>query len=60
MKTKKKIIKAMNIYIRDAGLNDVHFYVKSKISIDNRITKTRCYPVLYEDTTKVGKDLVII
>ena len=56
---KRKIIKAMNIYIRDAGLNDVHFYVKSKISIDKKgITKTRCYPVFYGDTTKVGKDLV--
>ena len=56
---KRKIIKAMNIYIRDAGLNDVHFYVKSKISIDKKgITKTRCYPVFYGDTTKVGKELV--
>ena len=56
---KRKIIKAMNIYIREAGLNDVHFYVKSKISIDKKgIKKTRCYPVFYGDTTKVGKELV--
>lgn len=56
---KRKIIKAMNIYIRDAGLNDVHFYVKSKISIDKKgIKKTKCYPVFYGDTTKVGSELV--
>ena len=56
---KRKIIKAMNIYIRDAGLNDVHFYVKSKVSIDKKgIKKTRCYPVFYGDTTKVGNELV--
>lgn len=56
---KRKIIRAMNIYIREAGLNDVHFYVKSKISIDKKgITKTRCYPVFYGDTNKVGKDFV--
>lgn len=56
---KRKIIRAMNIYIREAGLNDVHFYVKSKISIDKKgIIKTRCYPVFYGDTNKVGKHLV--
>ena len=56
---KRKIIKAMNIYIRDAGLNDVHFFVKSKISIDKKgIIKTRCYPVFYGDTNKAGKDLI--
>ena len=49
----------MNIYIREAGLNDVHFYVKSKISIDKKgIRKTRCYPAFYGDTTKVGKELI--
>ena len=56
---KRKIIKAMNIYLINAGLNDVHFYVKSKISIDKKgVKKTRCYPVFYGDTTKVGKELV--
>ena len=56
---KRKIIKAMNIYLANAGLNDVHFYVKSKISIDKKgVKKTRCYPVFYGDTTKVGKELV--
>jgi hypothetical protein len=56
---KKQIIRAMNAYIRDAGLTDVHFYVKSKISIDKKgILKTKCYPVFYGETSKVGKDLV--
>ena len=56
---KRKVIKAMNIYLNEIGLKDVHFYVKSKISIDNKgITKTRCYPVFYGDTTKEGKDLI--
>ena len=56
---KRKVIKSLNIYIRDAGLNDVHFYVKSKISIDKKgIRKTRCYPAFYGDTTKVGKELI--
>ena len=56
---KRKIIKAMNIYLINAGLNDLHFYVKSKISLDKKgVKKTRCYPVFYGDTTKVGKDLV--
>ena len=56
---KRKVIKAMNIYIDEIGLKNVHFYVKSKISIDNKgITKTRCYPVFYGDTTKEGKELI--
>ena len=56
---KRKVIKAMNIYIDEIGLKNVHFYVKSKISIDNKgITKTRCYPVFYGDTSKEGKELI--
>ena len=56
---KRKIIKAMNIYLKECGLDDVHFYVKSKISIDKKgIKKTRCYPVFYGDSDKVGKELV--
>lgn len=52
---KRKIIKAINIYIKSAGLNDVHFYVKSKISIDkNGIIKSRCYPTFYGETNKLG------
>ena len=56
---KRKVIKALNIYLNEIGLKNVHFYVKSKISIDNKgITKTRCYPVFYGDTNKEGKDLI--
>ena len=58
---KRKVIKAMNIYLNEIGLKNVHFYVKSKISIDNKgITKTRCYPIFYGDTSKDGKDLIDI
>ena len=56
---KRKIIKAMNIYLNNSGLTDVHFYVKSKISIDKKgVKKVRCNQVFYGDTTKVGKELV--
>ena len=56
---KRKVIKAINIYINELELKNVHFYVKSKISIDNKgITKTRCYPIFYGDTTKEGKELI--
>ena len=55
---KRKIIKGINIYLIEIGLKDVHFYVKSKISIDKKgITKTRCYPIFYGDSTKEGNDL---
>ena len=56
---KRKIIKGLNIYLNEIGLKDVHFYVKSKISIDKKgITKTRCYPIFYGDSTKEGNDLI--
>ena len=56
---KRKVIKGINIYLNEIGLNDVHFYVKSKVSFDRKgITKTRCYPVFYGDSTKDGKDLI--
>ena len=56
---KRKVIKAINIYMSEIGLTEVHFYVKSKISIDKKgITKTKCYPVFYGDANKEGKDLV--
>lgn len=56
---KRKIIKGINIYLNEIGLKDVHFYVKSKISIDKKgITKTRCYPIFYGDSTKEGNDLI--
>ena len=56
---KRKIIKGLNIYLNEIGLKDVHFYEKSKISIDKKgITKTRCYPIFYGDSTKEGNDLI--
>ena len=56
---KRKVIKGINIYLNEIGLKDTHFYVKSKVSIDRKgITKTRCYPIFYGDTTKDGKDLI--
>jgi len=56
---KRKIIKAINIYIKSAGLKDVHFYVKSKVSIDkNGIKKIKCYPAFYGETTRSGKKMV--
>ena len=56
---KRKIIKGINIYLNEIGLKDVHFYVKSKISIDKKgITKTRCYPIFYGDSTNEGHDLI--
>ena len=56
---KRKIIKGINIYLNEIGLKNVHFYVKSKISIDKKgITKTRCYPIFYGDSTKEGNDLI--
>ena len=56
---KKQIVRAMNTYIRETGLTDVHFYVKSKINIDRKgILKTKCYPVFYGETSKVGKELI--
>jgi len=49
----------MNIYIREIGLEDVYFYVKSKITVDKKgIKKTRCYPVFYGDSNKLGKEVV--
>ena len=56
---KRKIIKAINIYLETAGLNEVHFYVINKISIDkNGIRKIRCNPAFYGETNKTGKIMV--
>lgn len=45
---KRKVVKSMNIYLKNNGLNNVHFYVKSKVCIDKKgIKKMRCYPVFY-------------
>ena len=56
---KRKIIKAINIYLKEAGLNEVHFYAVNKICIDkNGIKKNKCYPAFYGETNKVGKNMV--
>ena len=56
---KRKIVKTINIYLKSAGLKDVHFYVKSKISIDkNGIKKSRCYPAFYGEATKSEKGMI--
>lgn len=56
---KRKAVKSMNIYLKNNGLNDVHFYVKSKICIDKKgIKKMRCYPVFYGEAKPEGKNMV--
>ena len=56
---KRKIVRSMNTYLKNAGLADVHFYVKSKVCIDkNGVKKTRCYPVFYGDTNKIGNNMI--
>ena len=56
---KRKIVKTINIYLKSAGWKDVHFYVKSKISIDkNGIKKSRCYPAFYGEATKSEKGMI--
>lgn len=52
---KRKVIKAINLYIKKAGLNDAHFYVKSKVEIDkNGRRKTKCSPAFYGDSNREG------
>ena len=56
---KKKVVKAMNISLKNYGLNNVHFYVKSKICIDKKgIKKMRCYPVFYGEASSQGKNMI--
>lgn len=56
---KKKVVRSMNTYLKNAGLADVHFYVKSKVCIDkNGVRKTRCYPVFYGETNNMGNNMV--
>ena len=57
--TKRNLIKSMNIYLKNNGLNDVHFYVKSKICIDKKgIKKIRCYPVFYGEAKEEGRNMI--
>ena len=56
---KRKIVKSMNIYLKNKGLNDVHFYVRSKICIDKKgIKKIRCYPIFYGEAKEEGRKMV--
>ena len=56
---KRKVVKSMNIYLRNNGLNNAHFYVKSKICIDKKgIKKTRCYPVFYGEAKLSEKNKI--
>ena len=56
---KRKIIKAINIYLKEAGLNEVHFYAVNKICIDkNGIKENKCYPSFYGETNRLGKNMV--
>ncbi len=57
--SKRKVVKSMNIYLKNKGLNDVHFYVKSKICIDKKgIKKIRCYPIFYGEAKEEGRNMV--
>jgi hypothetical protein len=56
---KRRVVKSMNIYLKNNGLNNVHFYVKSKICIDKKgIKKMRCYPVFYGEAKPEEKNMV--
>ena len=47
-KKKKKVVKGLNIFLKNNGLTDVSFYVKSKISIDKKgIKKIKCHPIFF-------------
>ena len=56
---KKKIIKTINLYLRKCGLKDVHFYVRTKISLDkNGLRRIKCQPIFYGEADEKGKNLV--
>lgn len=56
---KRKVVKSMNIYLKNNGFNDVHFYVRSKIKLDKiGIKKIRCYPIIYGEANISGKNLI--
>ena len=49
----------MNIYLKKNQLNNVHFYVKTKISIDKKgIKKIRCYPVFYGEAQEEQRNMI--
>ena len=56
---KRKVVKSMNIYLKNIGFNDVHFYVKTKICIDKKgIKKVKCHPVFYGEANISQKKLI--
>lgn len=56
---KKKVIKSINQYLKNAGLIDVHFYVKTKIDFDkNGRKKTKCKPAFYGDAKREEINIV--
>jgi hypothetical protein len=56
---KRKVVKSMNIYLKNNGFNDVHFYVKTKICIDKKgIKKVKCHPVFYGEANISNKNLI--
>lgn len=56
---KRKVVKSMNIYLKNIGFNDVHFYVKTKICIDKKgIKKVKCHPVFYGEANISKKKLI--
>lgn len=56
---KRKVVKSMNIYLKNNEFNDVHFYVRSKIKLDKTgIKKIRCYPIFYGEAKISGKNLI--
>ena len=56
---KRKVVKSMNIYLKNNGINNVRFYVKSKICIDKRgVKKMRCYPIFYGEAKPEAKNMI--
>ena len=56
---KRNIVKSINIYLKKNGLNNTHFYVRAKISIDKKgIKKTRCYPIFYGEAKLEEKKMI--
>ena len=56
---KRNIVKSMNVYLKKNGLNNVHFYVNSKICINKKgVKKTRCYPVFCGEANIEEKNMV--
>ena len=56
---KRNVVKSMNIYLKNNGLNNVRFFVKSKICIDKKgIKKAKCNPEFYGEASAEGKQMI--